>query len=242
MNSSSDQTKKRSWEYIKKYYPEYRSKNKRFAELLDPYLAPEKVLLDLGCGRGLETERIYKDLCKYSYGVDPSEAAFQNNTVHEALIGSAYSIPLENEAVDVVVSQQVLEHIEFPDKMFSEVSRVLRPGGIFAAMTPNLWYPTTVIASLTPYSFHLWVTNKLLGIDEDDTFPTFYRANRISTLRRLGEEAGFATKHSEYFMCNPGQFDFSPFLTWLEVGFVRLLDSSEAFRKLRDIVIIVYQK
>ena len=231
-----------SWKYITKFYPEYRSKSAYFQQLLNQYLSSETVLLDLGCGRGLESMRDYTAVCRHSYGVDPTDAVFENKTIHEPLKGSAYEIPIGDEVLDVVVSQQVLEHIEFPERMFKEVARVLKPGGLFAAMTPNLWYPTTVVSAVTPYSFHRWVNSALLSVDEDDTFPTFYRANRLSTLQKLGREAGLSPKFHQYFMSNPGQFEFSPILTRAEVLFIRILDAWSALAKLKDTIIIFYEK
>ena len=43
-------------------------------------------------------------------------------------------------------------------------------------------------------------------------------------------------------MSNPGQFEFSPFLTRFEVHFIRLLDSWKLIEALKDTIIVFYEK
>ena len=61
-------------------------------------------------------------------------------------VGSALNIPFENESFDTVVSFEVLEHIpkNTENKMFSEVNRVLRKGGIFYLSTPCKSFFSTI--------------------------------------------------------------------------------------------------
>jgi len=231
-----------AWNYIKTYFPEYRDKNQHYAELLQKDLGPEKTLLDLGCGRGLETKTDYKKLCGHTIGVDPTDAVMDNPYVDEKLVGSAYELPVDDQSVDVITSQQVLEHIEFPEKLFFEANRVLKPGGKLFLMTPNLWYPTTLLSAITPYSFHLWVTKNFFEIEEFDTFPTYYKANRLSTLRRIAEKTGFEVTHEERYQCNPGQFDFNSILNKVETQMIRALIKYDSLSLFRDIVIGVYKK
>jgi SAM-dependent methyltransferase len=51
-------------------------------------------------------------------------------------MSAAESFPLQNNVVDVVVSHQSIEHVVDQAKAISEVSRVLRPNGLFIATTP----------------------------------------------------------------------------------------------------------
>jgi SAM-dependent methyltransferase len=44
---------------------------------------------------------------------------------------------LADSAFDCVVAVEVLEHVENDERFVSEVSRVLRPGGVFLSTTPN---------------------------------------------------------------------------------------------------------
>lgn len=236
------QRKQQSWKYIKRYCPVYISKSQRFGELIMPCLGPGVEMIDLGCGRGLETAISYKDHTRWSFGLDTSEAVLQNQTVHQPLVGSVYDIPLRDACVDLAVSQELLEHVEFPERMFQEASRILRPAGIFAVMTPNLWYPSTILSALTPYRFHRFANRTLHGIDAADVFPTRYRANTLRRLRSLSRQAGLGLAYHEHFQSNPGELSFSPLLTRVEVGYFRLLSRFESLGFLRDIVIAFFRK
>ena len=234
--------KVKSWRYIKKYYPAYISKSERFKELLISYLRPDVEMIDLGCGKGLETPISYKEFTRHSYGLDISEAVFSNVTIDQPLLGSVYDIPLPEASVDLAVNQELLEHLEFPQRMFNEVSRILRPNGIFAAMTPNLWYPSTIISYLTPYTFHKFANRVLHDIDAAEIFPTWYRANTLGRLKQLGECAGLELVKYEHFKCNPGELSFSPLLTRLEVAYFRLITKFDVLGFLRDIIIVFFRK
>jgi SAM-dependent methyltransferase len=199
-------------------------------------------MIDLGCGRGKETSLIYKDLTRRSYGLDISESVFSNPTIHNPLQGSVYDIPLPASSVDLAVNQELLEHLEFPQRMFNETARILRPNGIFAAITPNLWDPFMIVSFLTPYSFHKFVNKVLYDIDPADVFPTFYRANTLGSLKKLGARAGLELVRYEYFRCNPGSLDFSPTLTKIEVAYARLVSKFDLLGCLRDIIIVFFKK
>ena len=40
------------------------------------------------------------------------------------MVGSVYDTPLPSTCVDLAVSQELLEHLELPQRMFDEVSRI----------------------------------------------------------------------------------------------------------------------
>lgn len=52
------------------------------------------------------------------------------------IVGRAESIPLENNSLRVVVTQEVLEHVEHPFVAVSEIYRVLVPGGALYCQLP----------------------------------------------------------------------------------------------------------
>ena len=95
-------------------------------------------------------------------------------------ISNIESLPYEDN-FDLVFSDNVMEHIENPDQIFSEVHRVLKPGGIFIFKTPNKFHYMPIIAMITPHSFLRWINAKR-GRDETDTFPTRYNVIRLKIL------------------------------------------------------------
>ena len=48
-----------------------------------------------------------------------------------------YRIPLKSNSLDVVMTNQVFEHIPFPWASFIEITRVLRPGGLLFLVAPS---------------------------------------------------------------------------------------------------------
>jgi arsenite methyltransferase len=98
------------------------------------------VVLDLGCGAGTDL-LIAAQMTGRSgraIGVDMTPAmleraaasaramGLENVELHEALIES---LPLEDESVDVVISNGVIDLVPDKDVVFAEIDRVLRPGG-----------------------------------------------------------------------------------------------------------------
>ena len=62
------------------------------------------------------------------------------NEIHiyiQGKIGMEESIPYANETFDLVFSDNVVEHLSDPNAVLNEVRRVLKPGGLFFAKTPN---------------------------------------------------------------------------------------------------------
>ena len=83
-----------------------------------------KKVADIGCGYG-RNRSIVERLGGEWIGVEPFEGG--NHTV----VASAEDLPFEDNSFDVVVMDAVLEHIPDVGKAFSEIGRILKPGGVF---------------------------------------------------------------------------------------------------------------
>jgi SAM-dependent methyltransferase len=101
---------------------------------------PGAVVLDLGCGAGTDLliAAQMTGPTGTAIGVDMTTTMLERATasacamglgnvvLHEALIES---LPLEDASVDVVISNGVIDLVPDKDAVFSEIDRVLRPGG-----------------------------------------------------------------------------------------------------------------
>jgi 2-polyprenyl-3-methyl-5-hydroxy-6-metoxy-1,4-benzoquinol methylase len=62
--------------------------------------------------------------------------------------GRGEHVPFAGESFDLIVCLWVLEHLERPQAVLREVLRVLRPGGHFIFLTPNLRNPLLLLNRL----------------------------------------------------------------------------------------------
>ena len=165
-------------------------------------IGPDKDLLDLGAGAGIVPEMNFKGHARRVCGVDPDPRVAANPNLDDGREGIGESIPYADASFDVVVSDNVLEHLDDPVSVFREVRRVLRPGGVFLAKTPNRWHYVALGASITPHSFHRKF-NEARGRASVDTFPTRYRANSRGQLARIARDAGLELVSVDFFEGRP---------------------------------------
>jgi ubiquinone/menaquinone biosynthesis C-methylase UbiE len=149
-----------------------------------------KNLLDVGAGAGILEQMDFRGEARWVGGIDPDPRVIENPHLDEGREGVAEAIPYPDESFDVIIANNVLEHVPDPKRMLAEVHRVLRSGGVFLAKTPNRRHYVPLVAILTPHWFHERV-NSLRGRSADDTFPTLYRANTPSAIEDLGSAVGF---------------------------------------------------
>jgi len=176
--------------------------DERFRIRILERLRPGMHILDLGAGAGHVRQMDFRGQGVHVCGVDPDPRVQDNPHLDEAFRGTGESIPYEDSSFHLVFADNVLEHLEEPARVFSEVARVLRPGGVFLAKTPNRWHYMPLAARMTPTAFHrFW--NRLRGRPYEDTFPTRYRANTPRRVRKLAREAGLRVEAIELIEGRP---------------------------------------
>ncbi|MFT4678128.1 MAG: SAM-dependent methyltransferase [Flavobacteriales bacterium] len=87
-------------------------------------ICADKDVVDVGCGFG-RNRHIVESKGGRWMGVEPFEGGAH------MVKGDAENLPFEANTFDVAIMDAVLEHVPSVHKSFEEVSRVLRPGGIF---------------------------------------------------------------------------------------------------------------
>jgi GT2 family glycosyltransferase/SAM-dependent methyltransferase len=105
-------------------------------------LAAGKRVLDLGCGAGYGTFLLSENATQ-AVGVEINADAVhaaKNRYQRENLkyvTGNCFDLPFENGSFDLVVANEIIEHVENQRALIAEAKRVLVDGGLFVVSTPN---------------------------------------------------------------------------------------------------------
>jgi SAM-dependent methyltransferase len=133
------------------------------AAILDALLPrPGGVLVDLGCGDGVFSAEVGRRAgAERIVGVEfvdsiADRARAQGVEVLVADLGER--LPIDDASVDVVHSNQVIEHLPRTDHFLSEVRRILKPDGYAVISTNNLasWHNiASLVMGWQPFPSHV---------------------------------------------------------------------------------------
>jgi ubiquinone/menaquinone biosynthesis C-methylase UbiE len=155
--------------HIKEFYEKIDSgsgaklnkKKEKIIELINSY-GKIKRILDVGAGDGLTLSIINAE---EKYGIDINSKNIERLTkkgIKAYLQDVQEPFPFPDNYFDVVVSEDVIEHLFFPEKTLYEIYRVLKPGGIFVGSVPNhfYWYHRLCFLLAKPEKSFLFVNAK----------------------------------------------------------------------------------
>jgi SAM-dependent methyltransferase len=213
----------------------------RLLQELERYVRPSSTVLDVGAGAGELNAYDLKGRVQHIAGVDFDPRVTTNPLLDSGIRLDSPTLPFGDNTFDLAFSIYVLEHVEQPAQFASELHRVLKPGGVFLSLTPNLRHYVPVIAALTPLSFHKWF-NERRGRPGEDTFPTYYRLNTPGAQRRVFQSAGFHSESVTMFETQPNYLTFSTATFLAGVVYERVVNSSCWLSPLRVNIISAFQK
>jgi 2-polyprenyl-3-methyl-5-hydroxy-6-metoxy-1,4-benzoquinol methylase len=158
-------------------------------------------ILDIGCGNGRFLS-VAKEAGWNTLGIeisaDMAEIARRDYGL-EVIEGGFLDLELPAECFDVVTMWGVLEHLHHPKGALNKVYKLLRPGGLFVVLTPNV----------DSTQFRLFGPNwSLLDVPRH-----LYQFSR-TTLRRIVEDAGFKQVWGRYYA---PEHDLGNLITSLEI-------------------------
>lgn len=111
-----------------------------FEDLLPKKDIKGKKFLEVGCGLGYFSNKASRLGAKVS-GIDigPKLVAINKKLTPNGkfMVSSASKLPFKDESFDVVLSTEVIEHVENQKAALKEMSRVLKKNGILVITTPN---------------------------------------------------------------------------------------------------------
>jgi 2-polyprenyl-3-methyl-5-hydroxy-6-metoxy-1,4-benzoquinol methylase len=208
--------------------------------------------IDIGCGSGgisLHLAPYFKHVCAFDpepwqrcqeYVAQAPNLSFREESIE--------SLSLAGDSVDIVICNQVNEHVPCPETLIAQVFRILKPGGICYFAGPNLLNP---IEPHVYWPFIHWIPRRMAlailrviaphkVLDAHST--TYWRLNRwfrdsrvVGTVPRLVKHRAASSRSKFYrrsFLLVP--ITVLKWLGFLSTGFVFLLFKptvAEAFDK-----------
>jgi 2-polyprenyl-3-methyl-5-hydroxy-6-metoxy-1,4-benzoquinol methylase len=183
-----------------------------FNELLSKKDINNKKFLEVGCGLGYFSNKAYK-LGANVTGIDigPKLVSINKKLTPRGkfFVSSASKLPFKDQTFDVVLSTEVIEHVENQKTALREMSRVLKSGGILVITTPNRVFKPL-------FDFLSWVRIRPYHGNEKWIFSW--------DLEKMMNVNGLATTKSRYFnFIAPNnffdKFESLPFLKHLMINY-----------------------
>ena len=243
MRSRTRTARERCEELRRRYYDRagYPGPLDRYRDLIDGHAGPGMAVLDAGCGAAMPFLREIASRVRLAVGVDLDTIRREEGGPLgcRADVGR---LPFRDQSFDLIISMSVLEHLGDPPAVFREFERVLRPGGRLMVQTPNRFDYVSLIAHATPFAFHRWVEPRIMSREEEDVFPTHYRANTPRALARAMRAGGLVPRSIELFNQYPAYLMFSPTAFRLGLLYERLTTRWSALAWLRGWILAVGEK
>lgn len=226
-----------------RFYPQFQKNwdDQIFRQRVLGELGPELRLLDLGAGAGIVAVMNFRGLAKQVCGVDLDPRVRENPFLDEGRVSDAGEIPYPDASFDVVIADNVMEHLDKPEAVFAEICRVLRPGGKLLFKTPNRTHYVPLIARITPHGFHQWF-NRRRGRQETDTFPTHYLCNAPGQIRGLAASAGLHLERLELIEGRPEYLRISVPSYLVGLVYERLVNALPLLARFRVLIIATLVK
>jgi ubiquinone/menaquinone biosynthesis C-methylase UbiE len=99
-------------------------------------------ILDVGCGLGVYVRK-FQEFTESAFGIDIDEKRLQEGakTTPGLLLGASEQLPFRDGTFDVVVLNEVIEHVADDRATVAEAFRVTKPGGHVVVYAPNRLFP-----------------------------------------------------------------------------------------------------
>ena len=217
----------------------YRIYERRIEQLLEP----DHVLVDAGCGRTAPVLRQFTDRAARCIGVDLVEFTDAETAPGiEFVAASVTDTGLPEASVDLLISRALMEHVDDPEAAYREAFRILKPGGHYLYLAPNLYDYGSLAALAVPNRWHPWIVGKTEGRPEEDTFPTCFRANSRRAVKRLARASGLEIEHFEYLGQYPAYLKFNGLAFLAGTAYEKLISRFESLGWLRGWILVSLRK
>lgn len=119
----------------------WRAGQDRRLDLIRRYVDLEGArVLDIGCGIGTYVKKL-AEVSGDAFGVDIDPARVRKGEGDTLSVAVSEHLPFANASFDMVLLNEVIEHVRDDAETLREACRVLRPGGHVIIYAPNRLYP-----------------------------------------------------------------------------------------------------
>jgi SAM-dependent methyltransferase len=194
-------------------------------------ITSDSIILDFGCGDGHRVYQLHDAGYKNAYGFNKGDYLKMENPVtlrqdtHREWFRFSTDgrIPFPDATFDLIISDQVFEHVLAQEKAFREIHRVLKPYGVSIHVIPAKWrliepHIHVPLGGFMPFKhyawFYLWA---LLGVRNP-----YQRGRTAAAVAR--ENVTYARECLNYLSCRQYRKLFSniPFrYSWEELAYMQ---------------------
>lgn len=221
------------WSARAQIAPTLRHAQDFYEDVLKDSVHSDSVWLDLGCGHQIFPEWRFsqeKELtrtCKTIVGVDYDFASLlRHRSIGMKVQSDIGTLPFADESFNLVTANMVVEHLDSPEKQFSEVARVLKRGGLFIFLTPNANGYFAVLRRFVPNAINNTLVSLLDGRRAADVFPVHYKANTAGRVKELADGSQFEVVNQRLLVTD-AVFSVVPPLMLVELLWLRALMTSK---------------
>ena len=206
-----------------------------FFSRVNALIDKDMVILDFGAGRG---RALSEDSCEYRrtlrsfkgkvlriVGIDVDHAVLEHPELDEShVLAIDEPLPFPDASFDLIVSDYVFEHVDNPEFVSSELSRVLKPGGWLCARTPNKNGYVGLAARLVPNKFHSKIVKKVQNNAREakDVFPTRYKLNSMRSINQYFNQAEWVN-YTYSIDAEPAYFGNSKILWFVMIALFKIM-------------------
>jgi len=177
------------------------------AEYVQKALASLKIsspkVMDVGCGEGYITQKIKELIPKaHIFGIDNSDIAIKTANKKFAginfAVGDVMNLPHAHGWFDIVVCNNLIEHVNDPVKMLLEINKKLKKGGFLIISTPSPYRIENLFS---------WLIRGKICLMSDNHFKEYSIREMINILKKTGYIIeDFKSKPLKYAIKNPKKY------------------------------------
>jgi SAM-dependent methyltransferase len=181
--------------------------------------ASRGAVLDIGCGAALPPHLAdLRQRARQLDGVDMREEVNSNTFLDRRWRGMFEETPIPEKVYDLAYAYNVVEHIVDPPRFLKKVDAVLKPGGVFWALTSHSNHPFCLIARGVELMGGKRKMRENLRLEAGrytvNDYPAYYRMNRVASIMKAIQGMNFGKVSFHAYPCMQWDTYFPRMLRW----------------------------